>query len=78
MGIDLTPLTAWIACSVALKFVVVINIEHSAISRRRIYAGAVSLVDRNKIPHPSRLSAKILTTISRLDGAKMATIGAFS
>lgn len=44
----------------------------------RAYAEGVSLVDKNKTAHPRRLRAKIVTTVSKLDGASMATTGAFS
>lgn len=74
----MSSVSACIALTVVSNAAVVISIEQCAISRRRVYAGAVSLVDRNRIPHPSLLRAKILTTTSKLDGAKMATIGAFS
>lgn len=78
MGIEMHPLTFWISWTVGANAVAVMSVLQSAISMRETYAEAESLVERNRAVHPRRLRAKIVTMTSKLDGAKMATTGAFS
>ena len=61
---------------VCLNASVVMIVLQLAMLISRLYAGAVSLVERNNVAHPKRFSAKLVTIVSRLDCARSAATGA--
>jgi hypothetical protein len=79
MGTPIHPgLLSQISSRVPLNEAGIITVEQSAMPRSLAYAGAVSRVLKNRTAQPRRLRAKMVRTISMLEGARIATTGALS
>ena len=79
MGTPEHPGRLWqISSKIPFDEVGIMTFEHSAMSRSLAYADGVSLVLKKRIAQPRRLRAKMVRTISMLEGARIATTGALS